>query len=205
MCEHIVHLCLACVMSDCQQRHFHSIFLFFICFGYLDWHIAVCRRASWLVLCRCRARRWWLTARWRSSRTCRAEDRGRVGKGGREAWIEGPDRRVASRGGWHLGHQQVRGHVEWPCRLSQGGGRLGRQDTCRWGARTWYATRGPVWWFGPQNHRWWVSPGLGLKTRAEVPMRNGRHVAASGRLRGARLSVRRRGGRRIKLSRSERN
>jgi hypothetical protein len=36
-----------------------------------------------------------------------------------------------------------------------------------------------VWWFGPQNHRWRVY-GLSLKIRAEVPRRNGRHVAASG-------------------------
>jgi hypothetical protein len=35
-----------------------------------------------------------------------------------------------------------------------------------------------VWWFGPQNHRWQVY-GFGPQTRAEVPRRNGRHVAAS--------------------------
>ena len=35
-----------------------------------------------------------------------------------------------------------------------------------------------VAWFG----------GLGLKTRAEVPMRNGRHVAASGRSRGSKAT-----------------
>ena len=33
-----------------------------------------------------------------------------------------------------------------------------------------------------------VSSGLGLKTRAEVPMRNGRHVAASGRSRGSKAT-----------------
>ena len=46
-CEHIVHLCFACVMSDCQQRHFHSIFLLFLCFGYLSSaHACVVRRVS---------------------------------------------------------------------------------------------------------------------------------------------------------------
>ena len=48
--------------------------------------------------------------------------------------------------------------------------------------------RRPVWWFGPQNHRWRVSPGLGLKTQAEVLTWNGRHVAASGRLRGSKAT-----------------
>jgi len=44
-CEHIVHLYFACVMSDCQQWHFHSIFLLFHCFGYLSpAHACVVRR-----------------------------------------------------------------------------------------------------------------------------------------------------------------
>jgi hypothetical protein len=64
-----------------------------------------------------------------------------------------------------------------------------------------HASTSGVWWFRPQNHRrgtrmeyatreWFGGlglktidgrfTGLGLKTRAEVPRRNGRHVAASG-------------------------
>jgi hypothetical protein len=62
--------------------------------------------------------------------------------------------------------------------------RAGRSRTAvkrvkRRGTRTEYATRERVWWFGPQNHRWRVY-GFGLKTRVEVPRRNGWHVEASG-------------------------
>jgi hypothetical protein len=72
-------------------------------------------------------------------------------------------------------------------------------DTRRRGTRTRCATRGPVWWFGPQNHRmaglvvWASKPsdggfhrfgpqnlGGGPEARAELPRRDGRHVAASG-------------------------
>ena len=65
-------------------------------------------------------------------------------------------------------------------------GGQGRGDTCRRGMREVHATRGPVSGFRPQNpgacgaRRF---PGLGLKTRADVPERTGRHVAASGGLR----------------------
>jgi hypothetical protein len=70
----------------------------------------------------------------------------------------------------------------------------------RLGTRMEYATRERVWWFGPQNHRWRVY-GFGLKTWAEVPRRNGRHVAAYQGVRiEAKLPVRIRGGRRMKMT-----
>jgi hypothetical protein len=53
-----------------------------------------------------------------------------------------------------------------------------------------HASTSGVWWSRPQNHRQGLVvsstkpsvqfTGLGLETRAEVPRRNGRHVAASG-------------------------
>jgi hypothetical protein len=54
-----------------------------------------------------------------------------------------------------------------------------------------HASTSGVWWFRPQNYRRGFGglgletigggfTGLGLKTRAEVPRRNGRHVVASG-------------------------
>jgi hypothetical protein len=49
----------------------------------------------------------------------------------------------------------------------------------RRGTRMEHATHKRVWWFGPQNH-WWRVYGLDLKTQAEVPRRNGRHVATLG-------------------------
>jgi hypothetical protein len=42
--------------------------------------------------------------------------------------------------------------------------------------------------------------GLSLKTRAEVPRRNGQHVAASGVRVEAKLLMRRRGGHRMKMT-----
>ena len=103
------------VMSDCQQRHFHSIFLFSLCFGYLHWHTAVCRAMCSLACvvqvlsCRSGSRRRGEDQVGRAVPRNRLRERADVwnvpcrvaelGKGGCEAWIEGPDRRVASRRG----------------------------------------------------------------------------------------------------------
>jgi hypothetical protein len=70
--------------------------------------------------------------------------------------------------------------------VERGSGGLGGRpvkdggDTCRvagdaYGVR--YSQR--FGGFGPQNHRVDRFTGLGLKTRVDVPRRDGRHVAAS--------------------------
>jgi hypothetical protein len=149
-------------------------------------------------VCRCGVRRWWSTARWRSSRdvpcwwTGSGEgrtwglDRGTRRPGGQPRWLtSGTSRSASVYGSDRVDRvktadvQVERGSVGLSGRPVEDGG-----DTCRVAGDA-YEVRysRTVWWFGPQNHQVDGFTGLSLKTRAEVPRRNGWHVAASRSLR----------------------
>jgi hypothetical protein len=115
-------------------------------------------------------------------------------KGGRETWTEGIGGRVTGRGGWHLGHRQAQVYMgvtvltesrRRTCESSRAQEDLAdsRSRTavtrveCR-RTRMEYTTRGQFCGLGLKPSVAGFA-GLGLKTRAEVPRRNRRHVAAS--------------------------
>jgi hypothetical protein len=112
--------------------------------------------------------------------TCHANRPG-VMKDGREAWIDGLVGLVTSHGGWHLyrGVTVLTELRRWTCTSSGSSRRLGGQaiedggDTHRVAGDAYgICYSRAVWWVEPQND-------LDLKTRAKVPRRNRRHVAAS--------------------------
>jgi len=149
------------------------------------------QHVSWLVVCRCGARRRWSTTRRRSSR-----DVPHPWTWSGEGWTWGLDwrtRRPGDQPWWLTSRTSTSASVHGSDRVDQvktvdirvepGSGRLGG-----------LAGRGQRWHVSSGKGDVWSTllatgfVGLGLKTQAEVPRRNGRHVAASRSLRRSKVT-----------------
>jgi hypothetical protein len=156
--------------------------------------VRLCDMSLGLLLCRCRTRRRWLTARWRSSRDvpCRW-----TGSGEGRTWgLDWGTRRRGDQLRWLTSRTTTSASVHesdrvdrvktvdvWVKRGSRGlGGRPVKDggETCRVAGDAYGVCylRGNlvVWASKPYVPNF---TGLGIKSRVEVPRRNGWHVAAS--------------------------